>query len=93
MRKSAIITKEKWAFVAVMATACVWGTNSYAQSDADAVKAAVAAYTAAVDSLDPVTYKLKDGTAGSVNVFLSHVFEKHDGAWLLVSQFVVPVPK
>jgi ketosteroid isomerase-like protein len=161
MRKSAIITREKWAFVAVMAIACVWGTNSYAQSDADAVKAAVAAYTAAVDSLDPakmevlwvhddtvmdiepgsrtiavgwdavkkfidgnflglaelknvladgpqvqikgdlarsmgiamVTYKLKDGTAGSVNVFLSHVFEKHDGAWLLVSQFVAPVPK
>ena len=126
---------------AVMAIACVWGTNSYAQSDADAVKAAVAAYTAAVDSLDPakmealwvhddtvmdiepgsrtiavgwdavkkfidgnflvfaelknvladgphvqikgdlarsmgiamVTYKLKNGTAASVNVFLSHV--------------------
>ena len=32
-----------------MAIACVWGTNSYAQSDADAVKAAVATYTAAVD--------------------------------------------
>ena len=53
MRKFATITKEKWAFAAVMAIACVWGTNSYAQSDADAVKAAVAAYTAAVDSLDP----------------------------------------
>ena len=53
MRKFAAITKEKWAFAAVMAIACVWGTNSYAQSDADAVKAAVAAYTAAVDSLDP----------------------------------------
>jgi ketosteroid isomerase-like protein len=161
MRKFAAITKEKWVFAAVMAIACVWGTNSYAQSDADAVKAAVAAYTAAVDSLDPakmealwvhddtvmdiepgsrtiavgwdavkkfidgnflvfaelknvladgphvqikgdlarsmgiamVTYKLKNGTAASVNVFLSHVFEKHDGAWLLVSQFVAPVPK
>lgn len=161
MRKFATITKKKWAFAAVMAIACVWGTNSYAQSDADAVKAAVAAYTAAVDSLDPakmealwvhddtvmdiepgsrtiavgwdavkkfidgnflvfaelknvladgphvqikgdlarsmgiamVTYKLKNGTAASVNVFLSHVFEKRDGAWLLVSQFVAPVPK
>ena len=53
MRKFATITKEKWAFAAVMAIACFWGTNSYAQSDADAVKAAVATYTAAVDSLDP----------------------------------------
>ena len=53
MRKFASITKDKWVFAAVMAIACVWGTNSYAQSDADAVKAAVAAYTAAVDSLDP----------------------------------------
>ena len=34
-----------------------------------------------------VTYKLKNGTAASANVFLSHVFEKRDGAWLLVSQF------
>ena len=49
MRKFASITKDKWVFAAVMAIACVWGTNSYAQSDADAVKAAVAAYTAAVD--------------------------------------------
>ena len=40
-----------------------------------------------------VTYKLKNGAAASVNVFLTHVFEKHDGAWLLVSQFVAPVPK
>jgi ketosteroid isomerase-like protein len=161
MRKFATITKNKWAFAPVMAMACVWGTNSFAQSDTDAVKSAVAAYTAAVDSLDPakmealwvhddtvmdiepssrtiavgwdavkkfidgnflvfaelknvladgpnvqikgdlarsmgiamVTYKLKDGTTGNVNVFLNHDFEKRDGAWLLVSQFVEPVPK
>ena len=31
-----------------------------------------------------VTYKLKNGTAARANVFLTHVFEKRDGAWLLV---------
>jgi hypothetical protein len=45
--------KREMGVCRLMAIACVRGTNSYAQSDADAVKAAVAAYTAAVDSLDP----------------------------------------
>ncbi len=147
--------------VVVMATACVWGSNSYAGSDEDAVRAAVAAYNAAVDSLDPAkmealwvhddtvmdiepgtktiafgwdgvkknlegyfpyltevkntqvdgphiqikgdvarsmgiamaVFKLKDGTSGSVGVFETDVFEKHDGAWLLVSHSAARVPK
>jgi ketosteroid isomerase-like protein len=40
-----------------------------------------------------ITFKLKNGTTASANVFLNYVFEKHDGAWLLVSRFVAPVPK
>jgi len=147
--------------VAAAATACLLATNGYAQSDADAVKAAVAAYNTAVDSLDPskmealwvhddtvmdiepgtktiafgwdgvkknlegyfpfitelkntqadgphvqikgdvarsmgiamATFKLKDGTSGSGGVFETDVFEKRDGAWLLVSHSAAAVPK
>ena len=47
------ISGMKGLLVVVLATACVLATDSYAGSDEDAVKAAVAAYNAAVDSLDP----------------------------------------
>ena len=53
MRNPANTTGMKGLSVVVFATACLWGTNGYAESDEDAVKAAVAAYNAAVDSLDP----------------------------------------
>jgi len=42
-----------WGTIAVLATISVSETGAYAQSDEDAVKAAVTAYNAAVDSLDP----------------------------------------
>ena len=53
MCEFASTTTTRWAFVAAMATACIWGTNSYAGTDEDAVKAAVANYHAALSSMDP----------------------------------------
>jgi len=161
MRTFALTTRTNWAMVAVVASACSWGTNSYAGSDEDAVTAAVAAYNAAVDSLDArkmeaswahddtvmdiepntktiavgwdavrkniegffpafteiknvqadgphvqikgdvarsmginaVTYKLKNGAAGNDKVFITDVFEKRGGAWLLVSHAVAETAK
>jgi ketosteroid isomerase-like protein len=52
MRNLTNIRGMKRLVVVVMATACLWGTNSYAEPDEAAVKAAVAAYNAAVDSPD-----------------------------------------
>jgi ketosteroid isomerase-like protein len=53
MRKLILTRGMRGVFVVAMATACFWATtNSYAQTDEDAVKAAMAAYNAAVDSLD-----------------------------------------
>ena len=46
------ITGMRGLLLAAAATACVWATKGYAQTDVDAVKAAVAAYNQAVDSLD-----------------------------------------
>ena len=147
--------------IVVLATACGWGTNSYAASEEDAVKAAVAAYHVALGSFDAAkiealwvhddtvmdieprtktiafgwdgvkknfegylpfftelkitqmdgphvqikedvarsmgiamaTFKLKDGTSGSAGIFETDVFEKRDGAWLLVSHSAAEVPK
>jgi ketosteroid isomerase-like protein len=146
--------------VVVMAAACIWATNGYAGSDEDAVKAAVAAYNEAVDSLDPAkiealwihddnvidfepgdktiafgwdgvkknleehfqydaelkntqvdgphiqikgdvarsmgismaTLKMKNGASGSGGILETDVFEKHDGAWLLVSHSASAIP-
>jgi ketosteroid isomerase-like protein len=161
MRNRTDIPGRKGLLVVVVATGCVCGTNSYAGSDEDAVTAAVAAYNAAVDSLDAakmeaiwahddtvmdiepgtktiavgwdavrkniegffpaftevknvqvdgphvqikgdlarsmginmVTYKLKNGTTGNGKVFLTDVFEKRGGAWLLVSHSVAETGK
>jgi len=154
------ISGMKGLLVVVLATACVLATDSYAGSDEDAVKAAVAAYNAAVDSLDPAKIEalwvhddtvtdfepgdktiafgwdgvkknleehfqydaelkntqvdgphiqikgdvarsvgisrakmlLKNGASGSGGILENDVFERRDGAWLLVSHSADAVP-
>ena len=53
MRKLTDLMGMKGLLVVVLATACVWGTNSYAGTDEDDVKAAVANYHAALNTKDP----------------------------------------
>ena len=145
----------------LLAAACAWGTNGYAASDEDAVKAAVEAYHGALSTFAPAkiealwahddtvmdieprtktiatgwdgvkktiegyfpvftelkitqtdgphvfvkgeiarsmciataVFKMKDGTSGSNGIFETDVFEKRDGAWLLVSHSAAQVPQ
>ena len=163
MAKFANISRTKGFFVFVLASTCLWGTNSYAGADEDAVKAAVAGYHTALSTKDPakleafwvhdhsvtdiepnpngrniavgwdavkksiegyipVVAELKivqadgpyvqvkgdvarsigiataaltmnDGKEFSGGVFETDVFEKRDGAWLLVSHSAAQVPQ
>jgi ketosteroid isomerase-like protein len=148
-------------FVLALATGCLWGASSYAGTDEDAVKAALAGYHAALNTKDPAKLeafwahddgvtdvepttksiavgwdavkkniegyfpvftelkveqadgphiqikgdmassvgiakaaaKMKDGNTFTGTVFESDVFEKRDGAWLLVSHVASRVPE
>ena len=162
MAKFGNISRTKGLLAVVLASTCLWGTNSYAAADGDAVKAAVAAYHDALGTEDPAkleafwvhddsvtdiepspnktiavgwdavkksiegyipviaelkivqaegpyvqvkgdlalstgiataAVKMKDGKEFSQGVFETDVFEKHDGAWLLVSHSAAQVPQ
>ena len=53
MAKFDNIGKTKGFLAIVLASTCLWGTNAYAATDGDAVKAAVAGYHAALGTKDP----------------------------------------